>query len=126
MHVFLVTLVVLAMAEPDTELPRLEVKAVRARHKLTVRAITREPALDVILLGCGVVQLARNHENNTEWKTKCAKELASVVDHLVVDLVAFTTMWACDAELFDLLELVDTEDTPVILARSTSLLSEAG
>jgi len=32
----------------------------------------------------------------------------------------------CDAKLFDLLELVDSEDTPCVLAVGSCLLPEAG
>ncbi len=35
-------------------------------------------------------------------------------------------LWLADNELFDLLELMDSEDTPGVLAMSTSLFSEAG
>ena len=50
-------------------------------------------------------------------------EIASSLDHLFVFLPRLVRVG--DAELFDLLELMDTEDTPSVSAVGTSFFSEA-
>mmetsp|Transcript_31718 Transcript_31718/g.44201 ORF Transcript_31718/g.44201 Transcript_31718/m.44201 type:complete len:221 (-) Transcript_31718:865-1527(-) len=113
----------------------LVVEAVGARHQLAhpwVRflllfvdgLIAREPCLKIVFLSCRVVQLARADVDYLVREAKGLCERLSLRDHLVVHLPRVLRM--AHAKLLDLLELMHTEDAPVVDAGLARLFPEAG
>lgn len=89
------------MAEIGTTLcAHLVVRAVRAGHKLAVRLQGGEPRLEVVLLGGGVVQLARHDVHDVEREAQGLVEVARDLDHLL--LHRRRLLRRGDAELLDL------------------------
>lgn len=71
----------------------------------------------------GVVQSARDNADDLVGEAKALVELLRSTDHLVEELPALLGL--AEDELLDLLELVDTEDTPGIAAVASGLFPEA-
>jgi hypothetical protein len=99
-------------------------KNLRARDELLEFTLVGEPSLEIELLGGGVVESARDDGDDAVWDAEGLVESLGVGDHVLEHLPRLLGLG--NAELLDLGELVDTEDTPDILAVSTGLLAEAG
>jgi hypothetical protein len=132
-------------AQTDVERTRLVVGTVRARDELLVLSLEGEPGLEVVLDRGSVVEGTRNNVDNTVGDLERLVELASNVDHRVEqggrllgvteDELGLSGAWSwrhlgraasCSTHLLNLLELVDTEDTPGVTAVRASLFPEAG
>lgn len=83
-----------------------------------------EPGLQIVLLGSRQVQRARNDGDDLIRDLKRLVELFRGGDHGLEHLPRFLRLRY--AELFDFLELVDTEDSPHISARGTRFFTETG
>ena len=104
--------------------PRLIVSAIRARDELPEGIVTWEPGFQVVLLGCCIVELSRHDIDDLVRQSEALVKQLRSLDHfleLVPRLVGLTV-----DELLDLLELVDSEDTPDVSTVRASLLTEAG
>ena len=101
----------------------LVVSAVGAGDELAVDAESREPRLNVVLLGGGVVEGARDDGNNAVGDLERLDEVLGSGDHLVESGPGL--LGVAEDELLDLLELVDTEHAPRVLAVRAGLLAEA-
>lgn len=107
----------------DIEVSGLVVEAVWTWDKLSVSVITWEPSLKIVFLGSGVVQSSWNDANNLVRQFQTLVELLSNLDHFV--MCCPWIFWLANYELLNLFELMNSEDTPVILSVGTCLLSEA-
>ena len=123
-HVFLLDLSLELVSETDLERAGLIVCAIRAGDELLVFALVWEPCLKIVFLGGSVVKGAGNNLNNTVWDTKGLVELLRVSDHLLEGLPGL--LWIGENELLDLLELVDTENSPCVASVGASLSAVAG
>ena len=123
-HVLLLDLSLELVSETDLESAGLIVRAVRAGDKLLVLALVWEPGLKIVLLGGSVVEGAGNDLNNTVWDTEGLVELFRVSDHLLEGLPGL--LWIGEDELLDLLELVDTENSPCVASVGAGLSAVAG
>lgn len=108
----------------NVKVSALVVGTVGARNELLVLSLEGEPRLQVVLLGGSVVESTGNDGNNTVGKAKGLVELLGVGDHVVKGLPRLLGL--SDDKLLDLLELVDTEDTPGILSVGTGLTTVTG
>lgn len=124
MDILLLTVTHFLDAAADLEVARLVVSAVGARDQLLVGALEGEPGLQIVLLGSSVIQGSRDDRDNTVGETQGLVKLFRVLDHVVKHLPGLLGL--SQAELLNLLELVDTENTPGVTASSTGLLAEAG
>lgn len=122
--VLLLSLVLLLDAASDLKVSGLVIGTVGARNKLLVLLLEGEPSLEIILLGGGVVQLAGDNGHNSVGKTQRLVELLGGINHSVKLLPRLFGVG--DAELLNLLKLVDSEDSPGVLAVRASLTSETG
>lgn len=111
------------LSAAHSQVPRLEVGAVRARDQLPVSVVAREPGLQVVLLGGGVVQGPRNNADHPVGQPQALVELLRNLDHFLMG--SPRVFGLAQDELLDLLELVDPEDPPVVLAVGAGLLPEA-
>lgn len=111
-------------AATDLQVARLVVSAVGARNQLLVGTLEGEPSLQIILLGSSVVQGSRDDRDNAVGETQGLVEVFRVLDHVVKHLPGLLGL--SQTELLNLLELVDTEDTPGVATSSSGLLAEAG
>lgn len=101
----------------------LVVGTVGARDEFSPLSKGGEPRLEIKLLGSSVVELSRNDVDDLVRKSKRLVESLSNLEHLTVHLPRLGRVG--DSELLDLLELVNTEDSPSILSVRTGLLTEA-
>ena len=107
----------------NTKVSWLEISAVRAWYKLSIGIVSREPCLEVIFLGSSVIQSSRHDGYDFIREIQRLIELLRMLYHLLEHLPWFLRL--CDAKLFNLLELMDSENTPSIFAMSSSFLSKA-
>jgi hypothetical protein len=124
---------------PDLKFSSLVICAVGARDKLLVLALEWEPSFEVVLLCCGIVQGAGDDGYDLVGELECFVKFLGVGDH-GVELFPGVFRLAKD-ELFNLssvsiaeriqatsedylLKLVNTEDTPSILAVRSCLFPE--
>lgn len=123
-HVLLLDLGLELVTEADLQCAGLVVGAVRAGDELLVLTLVWEPSLKIVLLGGGVVERAGDDLNNTVWDAKGLVELLGVPDHLLEGLPGL--LWVGEHELLNLLELVDTENSPRVASVRSSLSAVAG
>jgi hypothetical protein len=123
MHILLLDLSLGLGAKSNFQGSALVIGAVRAGDQLLVLALEGEPGLEIVLLGGGVVQSTRDDGHDTVWNAKGLVEFLGVGDHVVKLLPGL--LWVSEDELLDLLELMDTENTPSITAVRTSFSSVA-
>lgn len=100
------------------------VRAVRARDQLLIRALEREPCLQIILLTRCQVQRSRYDGHDAVRDLQALIELFRSANHRVERVPALLRLG--DAELLDLLELVHTEDAPHISSGGSCLFAETG
>lgn len=118
------------------------IRAVAARNQLLVLSLEREPGFQIILYRRGVVQRAGNDVDNSVRQAEGLVKGFTVGDHRVEHLGRLFGFR--DAELgsqgklptdqgnskgtylFDLFELVDSENAPSVLAVCAGFLSETG
>lgn len=124
MDILLLTVTHLLNSATDLEVTGLVVSAVRARDQLLIGTLEREPGLQIVLLGSSVVEGPRDDRNNTVRETERLVKVLRVLNHVVKHLPRLLRL--SQTELLNLLELVDTENTPGIAAVGTGLLTEAG
>ena len=112
-----------SLAEADVETAGLVVGAVGAGDKLAVLLGAGEPAFEIVLGGGGVVEGAGDDGDDAVGEAELLVPLLRGGDHALEFFPALVGL--DDAELLDLLELVDTEDAEGITAVAASLLAEA-
>lgn len=98
------------------------VGTVRARDQLLVLSLIREPSLQVIFDSGSIVETTRDDVDQTIRDTERLVELARVGDHGVK--LGWGSLGLADDKLLNLLELVNSEDTPSVPTVRTGLLSE--
>lgn len=98
------------------------VGTVRARDQLLVLSLVWEPSLQVIFDSGGIVETTRDDVDQTIRDTERLVELARVGDHGVK--LGWGSLGLADDKLLNLLELVNSEDTPSVPTVRTGLLSE--
>lgn len=107
----------------DLQIPRLEISTVGARYEFPVCIIAWEPCLQIILFGSCIIQSSRYNIDNLIRKLESLHELLGNFHHLFVHFPR--VLWFCNHELFNFLELMDSENTPSIFPMSTCFLSKA-
>ena len=116
----------LLLSAAGADAARLVVGAVGARDELPVRVLSGEPALEVVLLDGGVVELGRDEADDAVGDAEALVELLGGEAHLHLLGRGELEVVGRDAELLDLIELVDAEDAADVLAGRSGLLAEAG
>lgn len=109
--------------KPDPKLLTI-VGTVAARDQLLVLALHREPGLEVVLDRSGIVERSRNDLRDPVGETQRLVERLRVLEHGVKH--GRRVFGLGDAKLFDLLELMHSEDTPGVPSVGPGLLSETG
>lgn len=123
-HVLLFDLSLELVSEADLKGAGLVVGAVGAGDELLILALVWEPSLKIVLLGGSVVKGSGNDLDHTVWDAEGLVELLGVADHLLEGLPRL--LWVGKDELLDLLELVDTENSPCVASVGASLSAIAG
>lgn len=100
------------------------VGTVAARDQLLVLALHGEPSLEIVLDCSGIVKRSRNDLRDPVRKTQRLIESLRVLQHGLKH--GGRVLGLSDAELFDLLELMHSEDTPGVPSVGPGLLSETG
>lgn len=105
-------------------MPLTIVRTIRARDQLLVTPLEREPSLQIILLRRRQIQRARNDAHDPIRNAQALIERLRVGDHRVEHLPRLLRRG--DAELLDLLELVDAEDAPHVAPGGAGFFAETG
>mmetsp|Transcript_15509 Transcript_15509/g.41924 ORF Transcript_15509/g.41924 Transcript_15509/m.41924 type:complete len:537 (-) Transcript_15509:794-2404(-) len=121
----LVVALLLRLAEAHLEAARLVVGAIGARDQLAMRLGAGEPRLEVVLLGGGVVEGARDDVDHAVRDAERLVELLAVGEHRVLHRPRLIAVGRRDAKLLNLLKLVDAEDAELVAAVRARLLPEA-
>ena len=106
----------------DVQISGLEISAVRTWDQLSVRIISWEPSFQIILFSSSIIQGTWNDVDNSVRQIQRLIEFFSNSNHILHNLPRLLRL--SNDELLDLLELMDSEDTPVVFTMSTSFFSE--
>lgn len=101
----------------------LVISAVGARDKFSPVVVAGEPGFEIVLGSSGIVELSRDDVHNSVRKLKGLIESFRSLDDLLEFVPGF--LGFAVNELLDLLELMDTENTPDITTMRACFLSEA-
>lgn len=123
MDVFLLLVLCGGHAETDLKTTGLVVETIRARDKLLVLSLEREPGLEIVLLGGGVVESSRDDRDDAVWKAEGLVEGFRGGNHFVKGFPRMLRVG--NDELLDLLELMHTEDSPCISSVRTGFTTIA-
>ena len=127
MHVrFLLLRALRGRAAPHLQPPRLEVRAVGARHQLAKRLARREPRFQVVLLRRRVVELAGDDVHDVVRDAQALVEVLRVFEQTLHLLPARVAVAVHRDELLHLLELVHAEDAERVAPVRPGFLAEAG
>lgn len=109
---------------PNLKCTALVIRAVGARDKLLILSLEREPSLEVILLGGCIVQPPGHNGDYPVRETQALVECLGIGDHLIKRLPGLLRIR--QEELLDLLELMNTENTPCIPTVASGFSPVAG
>mmetsp|Transcript_13240 Transcript_13240/g.25353 ORF Transcript_13240/g.25353 Transcript_13240/m.25353 type:complete len:498 (-) Transcript_13240:8-1501(-) len=115
----------LGLPVPHLQPTALIVRAVAARHQLAIGLGRGEPRLEVVLLGGGVVERARDDVHDAVREPQVLIKRLRVGEHLLLHLPGVVPLARGDAELLHLLELVHAENAERVAPVGANLLAEA-
>ena len=101
----------------------LIISAVRARDKFSPVVVAGEPGFEIVLGSSGIVELSRDDVHNSVRTLEGLIERFGSLDDLL-EFLPRVLGFAVN-ELLDLLELMDTENTPDIATMRACFLSKA-
>lgn len=107
----------------DLKLPRLVIRAVGAGDELFILLLVRKVCFQIVLLRGRIVEGSRNNVDNLVREAEGLVEFFRGRHHLVKVLPAVLSL--AQDELFDLLELVHTEQTPSVPSMAPRFFAEA-
>ena len=112
------------LAAAGVHAPRLEVAAVRAGRDLAIRALPRQPDLDVVGLARGEAHVARAEQHDPVGQAQAPQHLLRRRRHAL--MLGGGLLRRRDGDQLDLVELVLAEHPARVLARGPGLGAEAG
>mmetsp|Transcript_23279 Transcript_23279/g.54888 ORF Transcript_23279/g.54888 Transcript_23279/m.54888 type:complete len:256 (-) Transcript_23279:690-1457(-) len=103
----------------------LVIRTVRAAHQLTIGLLTGKPRLEIVLFDGCVVQFVTDQANDTVGESEGIVEFLRSFEHALVFGLGNLEIVIYQAKLFNLFELMNTENTSNVLTRRPGFLSEA-
>mmetsp|Transcript_32194 Transcript_32194/g.44148 ORF Transcript_32194/g.44148 Transcript_32194/m.44148 type:complete len:242 (-) Transcript_32194:553-1278(-) len=112
---------------PNLKISRLIISTIRNRNKfseltLLFTTLAREPPFQIDFLRGSIIQCTRNNTDQLIRDLEIVKKTSCGLDH---PLKFFPRVfWLCDTKLFNLVKLVDPENTTIVFPMSPSFLPE--
>ena len=110
--------------DPGVESPRLVVGRVRDRRHLAIAIVAREPDLDVVGLRGGLRHVACREDDDAVREPQLGHDLLGVGEQELV--LVPRLLGQREAELLNLVELVDAEHASRVASGGSRLAAKAG
>mmetsp|Transcript_11764 Transcript_11764/g.24873 ORF Transcript_11764/g.24873 Transcript_11764/m.24873 type:complete len:276 (-) Transcript_11764:577-1404(-) len=103
----------------------LVIGTVGAAHQLAVVLLTGEPRLEIVFFDGRIVQFVADQTNNTVGESEGIVEILGGFEHALVFGLGNLEVVVYQTELFDLFELMDTENSSNVPTGRSGFLSKA-
>lgn len=100
----------------------LEIRAVRARNKLSIGIVSWEPCFKIILFGSCIIKSSGNNINNLVGQLERSHKLFRSGNHFFMQCPR--VFWLGQNKLLNLFELMNSENSPGVFTMGSCLLSE--